>query len=84
MEFKGVYPLISPDSQGSEAALEFRLPHRDELSEYVNNKEQKAIWAALFGFRDKWETAQSIDVSVGIEDGFPLQSNAKLNWNGRR
>ena len=81
MELKGVSPLFGPGKN----ELQFRLPHRDELPEYLDNKEQKAIWAALFGFRDKWEKAQSIDVSVGLEDGHPLSSHGRVTlvkWTG--
>ncbi len=48
MELKGVNPLFDPGTN----ELQFRLLHRDELPEYLDNKEQRAIWAALFGFRN--------------------------------
>ena len=81
MEFKGVSPLFVPGKN----ALEFRLPHRDELPEYRENKGQKAIWTALFGFGDNWESKETIGVSVGLEDGSSLPSKAELTlmrWSG--
>jgi len=81
MELKGVNPLFGPDDE-----LQFKLLHRDELPEYRDNKGQKTLWTTLFGFGDTWKRKQTIDVSIGLEDGSPLKSDATLTlvrWSSK-
>lgn len=70
-ELKGINPVLDPELK----ELQFRLLPRDQIPEYLHNKEQKAIWAELFGFRDDMKTELPVNVSLGLEDGSPLASS---------
>lgn len=74
MELKGIHPVLDPELK----ELQFRLLPRDQIPEYLHDKEQKAVWAELFGFRDTMKEELPINVSLGLEDGPPLPSSHQL------
>lgn len=76
MELKGVRPRMIDDKKSE---LEFLLLRREALPAYLNDPQQKSVWATLFGFQDQLTlTPRNVEVSVGPEDGKPLESGAKL------
>ena len=76
MELKGVRPRMIDDKKSE---LEFLLLRREALPAYLNDPQQKSVWATLFGFQDQLTlTPRNVEVSVGAEDGKPLESGAKL------
>ncbi|MBN1931550.1 MAG: hypothetical protein JW786_08090 [Desulfobacterales bacterium] len=76
MELKGIRPRIIDDKKSE---LEFLLLRREALPVYLNDPQQKSVWAMLFGFQDQFTlNPREVEVSVGPEDGTPLESDAKL------
>ena len=76
MELKGVRPRMIDDKKSE---LEFLLLRREALPAYLNDPQQKSVWATLFGFQDKLTLdPREVEVSVGPEGGKPLESGAKL------
>lgn len=73
-EIKGLHPIDNPESK----EIEFRLLRRDAIPEYLDNKQQKAVWAGLFGFRDTSKWAIPVNVSIGLVDGTPIQSDKSV------
>lgn len=74
MEIKGLRPTVDSGKQD----IEFRLLRRDSIPEYLDDKQQKAVWAALFGFLDNPHRTVKVNVSVGLEGGKAIQSNATV------
>lgn len=74
LEVKGI-PIESIDAEKNE--LKFRLLRREELADYANTPEQRAVWASIFGFRGRWDQQRYVEVSVGEEGGKPLPSADK-------
>jgi Ca2+/Na+ antiporter len=76
MELKGIRARMIDDRKSE---LEFTLLRREALPAYLNDPQQKSIWANLFGFQDRLTLApRQVEVSVGPEGGKPLDSEAKL------
>ncbi|UCE88298.1 MAG: hypothetical protein JSW10_08005 [Pseudomonadota bacterium] len=75
MEIKGIRPQSIDREKG---ALRFVLVRREALPEYLDDKQQREIWAELFGFRDGWNATREVQVSIGAKDGSPLPSDARL------
>jgi len=76
MEIKGVRPRVIDET---ESELEFILLRREALPAYLNDTQQKSVWASLFGFQDKWTLEpREVNVSIGQEGGSPVKSNATL------
>jgi len=76
MEIKGVRPRLI---DGKKSELEFLLLRREALPAYLDDRQQKLVWAALFGFQDRLTMKpRKVEVSVGPEGGEPLESGAVL------
>jgi hypothetical protein len=72
-EIRGLPSTTNPKAN----EIQFRLLRRDAIPEYGEevDKQQKALWAELFGFRDTWAQGILVNVSVGPSGGKPIESN---------
>jgi hypothetical protein len=74
-ELKGIRARNPNVSKGT---LEFELWNNVDHKEVLEDAQQRADWASIFGFRDQWRLTSPVKVSVGIEGQAEKGSKASL------
>jgi hypothetical protein len=74
-ELKGIRARNPDVSKGT---LEFKLWNNVEHKEVLEDAQQRADWASIFGFGDQWRLTSLVKVSVGIEGQAEKRSKATL------